>query len=132
MVELIIYSAVAFILGLVVCWLLRMSEINSLKKQLGSVTSMLEQERLIKETQRKENNAIQQHQQTKEIELKNQLLQAEATIKRMDEDIILLQKNNEETEDLLKASQPEIHALKIKLLEAQNTIARYKGKLSEK
>lgn len=99
---------------------------------MGSTASMLDQERLIKETQRKENLAIQQHQQAKEIELANQLSKANAAMKRMDEDIILLQKHNEETDKLLKASQPEIHELKLKLIEAQNTLARYKSKLSEK
>lgn len=132
MTELIIYASVAFVLGFGIAWLMRSAAIANLKKQLGGINSMLEQERLIKETQRKESYAIQQHQQAKEIELANNLSKAHAVLKKMDEDILLLQKNNEETERLLEASQPEIHELKLKLIESQNTLARYKAKLSEK
>lgn len=132
MTELVIYAGIAFILGFGIAWLIRSAALADLRKQMGSTASMLDQERLIKETQRKENLAIQQHQQAKEIELANQLSKANAAMKRMDEDIILLQKHNEETDKLLKASQPEIHELKLKLIEAQNTLARYKSKLSEK
>lgn len=132
MTELIIYASAAFVLGFGIAWFIRSGAIAGLKKQLGGINSMLEQERLIKETQRKENYAIQQHQQAKEIELANNLSKAHAVLKKMDEDILLLQKNNEETERLLQASQPEIHELKLKLIESQNTLARYKAKLSEK
>ncbi len=50
----------------------------------------------------------------------------------MDESLVLLQKDNEETEKLLKAGQPLIHDLKMKLIEANNTIARYKAQLEQK
>jgi hypothetical protein len=46
--------------------------------------------------------------------------------KRLDEDILLLQKSNEETEALLEAGQPVIHALKLQLIAANNYIARNK------
>ena len=52
--------------------------------------------------------------------------------KQMDSDILLLQKSNEETEALLKAGEPVIHSLKVKLIEANNTIARYKAQLGIK
>ncbi len=52
--------------------------------------------------------------------------------KFMDESLVLLQKDNEETEKLLKAGQPLIHDLKMKLIEANNTIARYKAQLEQK
>ena len=45
----------------------------------------------------------------------------------LDSDILLLQKSNEETEVLLQEGQPALHALKLQLLDAQNTIARYKA-----
>ena len=45
----------------------------------------------------------------------------------LDSDILLLQKSNEETEALLQEGQPALHALKLQLLDAQNTIARYKA-----
>ena len=62
-----------------------------------------------------------------ENELIGKLKLAQKQIQEMDRDILLLQQSNEETEKQLFAGQPEIHALKIKLIEAQNTIARLKG-----
>jgi hypothetical protein len=50
----------------------------------------------------------------------------------MDADILLLQKSNEETEALLAKGEPAINELKLKLIEANNTIARYKAQLGEK
>ncbi len=47
--------------------------------------------------------------------------------KRIVEDILLLQKDNEESEALLKAGEPELYNLKLKLIEANNEIARYKA-----
>jgi hypothetical protein len=49
----------------------------------------------------------------------------------MDEDILLLQKSNEMNEAEFRASQPEIYDLKMKLIEAQNTISRLKGQLQQ-
>jgi hypothetical protein len=50
----------------------------------------------------------------------------------MDNDILLLQQSNEETEELLKSGKPELHNIKLQLLEANNTIARYKSQLGLK
>ena len=55
------------------------------------------------------------------------LKQAEDLIKIMDGDILLLQKSNEETEALLAKGEPAVHELKLKLIEANNVIARYKS-----
>lgn len=81
----------------------------------------------MKETLKKENNTLFQLRQANEIELIKKLQEAQALNKRMDEDILLLQKSNEETEQQLRITQPELHAIKIKLLETQNSLARYKG-----
>ncbi len=89
---------------------------------------MLESDKLIKETLRKENAMAFQLKETAELELSAKLKEAQTTIKMMDQDILLLQKSNEETEALLKITQPEVHQLKIKLIEANNTILRYKAK----
>ncbi len=74
---------------------------------------------------------VRQHKMAAEMELSQKLQQADIIIRQMDSDILLLQKSNEETEELLAAKHPEVHALKIQLLEAQNNIARLKGKLKE-
>jgi hypothetical protein len=92
----------------------------------------LESERLMKETLQKELAVVHQLKMAKELELNQKLQAAEKLIRQMDSDIILMQKSYEETEALLEAKAPEVHALKIQLIEAQNNIARLKAKLGEK
>ena len=66
-----------------------------------------------------------------EMDYRQKLEEALLQNKILDSDILLLQKSNEETEALLKKSQPALHNLKLQLLEAQNTIARYKAQQQE-
>lgn len=98
-----------------------------MSKELKSAQGFLESEKLMKETLRKENTTLFQLQQANEMELVKKLQEAQALNKRLDEDILLLQKSNEETEEQLRITQPELHAIKLKLLEAQNNLARLKG-----
>ena len=81
----------------------------------------------MKETLQKENLQVYQMKEAAEFELTRKLKQAEELNKVMDEDILLLQKSNEYTEALLQSREPALHALKVKLIEANNTIARYKS-----
>lgn len=92
----------------------------------------MESERLMKETLQKELAVVHQNKMAKELELNQKLQAAEKLIRQMDSDIILMQKSYEETEALLEAKAPEVHALKIQLIEAQNNLARLKAKLGEK
>lgn len=116
-----------FIAGLLVAFIIQAVRIASVKKELKSAQGFLESERLMKENFKKENNTLQQLRQANEMDLIKKLQEAIELNKRMDEDILLLQQSNEETERQLEAGQPELHALKLKLIEAQNTIARYKA-----
>lgn len=92
----------------------------------------LESEKLMKETLQKENIQVHQLKQATELELHRKLKEAVDLTKMMDADILLLQKSNEETEAQLASAQPELHAIKLKLIEANNTIARYKAQLGIK
>ena len=103
-----------------------------LKKELKSTKGYLESERLMKENLKKENLSVYQLRQASEVDLIKKLQVAEALNKRLDEDILLLQKSNEETEQQLQVTQPELHSIKLKLIEAQNTIARYKAQTGNK
>lgn len=130
-----IYTICAFLAGFLIAWLLRLVTVLPLKKSNKSLAGYLESEKLRKETLQKENTGLHETKrilnETNEARLK--ALQQLAT--RQDEDILLLQKSNEETDALLEAGQPVIHSLKMQLIEAQNTIARYKAqfdKVSEK
>jgi hypothetical protein len=128
---LILYIAAAFILGFVVAWILKTMEIQKLKRSENSLNGLLESERLVKETLRKESALAFQLKETIEADLGRKLKEAEHVIKEMDRDILLLQKSNEETEMMFKKLDPEVYDIKIKLLEANNTIARLKGQIAQ-
>jgi len=125
-----IYIVIAFVTGFLLAWIFRTISLSKLKKQYKSTSGYLESETLKKETLQKEVQHVHQSKMTVEANLKDQLEKMRILNKRMDEDILLLQKSNEETESLLLAQAPEVHALKLKLIEANNTIARMKGERS--
>lgn len=127
-----IYIAIAFLIGFGVAWLIQWNRLQKRGRELKSNSGYLESERLMKETLQKELAVVHQNKMAAELDLTQKLQAAEKTILQMDSDILLLQKSNEETEALLQAGQPELHALKIQLIEAQNTIARCKAQLAEK
>lgn len=122
----------AFVVGAVLGAIIIYIRLGKIQKQLRSSDGYLESEKLKKETLQKELNSVYQAKETIELTLKQRLKEAAIVNKRMDEDILLLQQSNEETEALLKAGQPELHALKVQLIEANNTIARLKGLLGAK
>jgi len=128
----IIYIIVAFIVGLAIAWLFMYSKLVKSRKELKSTQGFLESEKLMKETLQKELAAVHQNKMAIELDLTQKLQTADKIMRQMDSDILLLQKSNEETETLLEAGQPEIHALKIQLIEAQNAVARYKAQLAGK
>ena len=127
MTQIYLYTGIAFIGGFAIAWIIRTFEIVKLKKSLKSTQGYLESETLKKETLQKENVEVYQKKQTIELESIKKLAQCQELNKMLDNDILLLQKSNEETEALLQAGQPEIYSLKLNLLEAQNTIARFKA-----
>lgn len=128
-----IYIAIAgFFFGGLLGAVIIYMRLSKTQKQLRSIDGYLESEKLKKETLQKELNTVYQAKETIELTLQQRLKEAAMLHKRMDEDILLLQKSNEETEALLKAGQPELHALKLQLIEANNTIARLKGLVAAK
>jgi hypothetical protein len=98
------------------------------RNELRRTQGLLEGERLKKEVFKKESYVAFQLKE----ELEKKLDEASHLMKVMESDILLLQKDNEATESLLQTTQPEVHQLKIKLIEAQNTIARMKAQLQQK
>ena len=93
---------------------------------------LLESEKLIKENAQKENYSLLQNADGALLTTKIKLKAAEDLIRIMDNDILLMQKSNEETEALLAKGEPAIHELKLKLIEANNIISRYKAQVGEK
>jgi biopolymer transport protein ExbB/TolQ len=128
----IIYIIVAFITGLILAWAIVYSKLIKVRKELKSTQGFLESEKLMKETVQKELAVTHQNKMAAELDLSIKLQEAEKMMQQMDSDILLLQKSNEETEALLEAKQPEVHAIKLQLIEAQNIAARYKAQLREK
>jgi hypothetical protein len=123
---------VFFIIGFVVAFFVQLLTINKLKKEHKSMEGLLESERLKKETAQKENQFLIQSGDAALITTKERLKKAQELAKMMDNDILLLQKSNEETEALLAKGEPAINELKLKLIEANNTIARYKAQFGAK
>lgn len=93
---------------------------------------LLESEKLKKETAQKENQFLIQSGDAALITTKQRLQDAQQLVKQMDSDILLMQRSNEETEALLAKGEPAVNELKLKLLEANNTIARYKAQFGNK
>jgi hypothetical protein len=123
-------SLFSIFIGFGSAWIFRTRVIHKLKRDENRLNGLLESERLVKENLRRENQMAFQMKEKMELELKAKLREAELMIKEMDIDIILLQKSNEEIEEMFKAKDPEIFEVKKKLLEANNTISRLKGQLS--
>ncbi len=132
MIQTYIYTGVAFITGFITAWIIRSVKLNKLSKLQRSTEGYLESEKLMKETIQKENHMAHQMKQAAELEYGKKLQESHALIRTLDENILLLQKSNEETEALMKAGLPEMYDLKLKLIEANNTIARYKGLVENK
>jgi predicted Holliday junction resolvase-like endonuclease len=122
-----IYIFVAFIAGIILAWLAYASKVKNLQKELKSTQGLLESETLKKETSQKENKFLIQSSDAALIHTQELLKKSKETIRILDTDILLLQKSNEETEELLAKGEAAIPELKLKLIEAQNTISRLKG-----
>lgn len=122
-----IYIGLAFLAGFLIAWLIRTITVIKTKRTQKSIEGYLESEKLMKETLQKENNMLHQLKQGSELEYAKKLKECRDLNKMLDQDILLLQKSNEETEALLQSGEPALHELKLKLIEAHNTIARYKA-----
>lgn len=132
MSENIISGIILFVVGFTLAWILRTLSIYKIKKSIKSTEGFLESERLMKEKLQKENRAILEIKSSIEETAKSRIDQLQEKIKHMDEDILLLQKDNEETESMLHSQAPALVELKMKLIEANNIISRYKGQLGLK
>ena len=132
MLQSIFYISISFVVGFLIAWIVRTIIVYKLKKQLKQTEGLLESERLIKETLRKENALAFQLKENIENELGDKLVRYQQIVKQMDGDILLLQKSNEDTENAFREKQPELYELKIQLIEAQNNINRLKALLQNK
>jgi septal ring factor EnvC (AmiA/AmiB activator) len=130
--EIIIYASIALVIGFCLAWIIRSLTIAKLKKQLHNTEGSWDREKLMKETAQKETAHAYASYDAARMDLEKKVKNTEQMIAIMNNDILLLQKNNEETEALLKATNPELHNLKLQLIEANNAIARYKAQLGLK
>ncbi len=128
----VIYILIAAVLAFGLLAVIQYNKLQKWGKELKSTKGYLESERLMKETLQKELAIVHQKKMAAELDLSQKMRATEKIMRQMDSDMILMQKNYEETEALLHVTQPEVHALKLQLIEAQNTITRLKAKLAEK
>lgn len=119
----LIFLVTGVLIGFAAAWFIRSKALAKLKKEQHDTEGFLEREKLGKERLQRETELFYQ----RETELIRKLDSLVQQNRQMDSDILLLQKSNEETEALLQAKEPEVYALKIKLIEANNTIARMKA-----
>ena len=129
LIQTYIYAVPGLIAGFAIAWIIHLVQLTKSRKIQKSTEGFLESERLIKERLQKENTQLHQIRETAQNEYDARIRELKKVIRMMDEDILLLQKSNEETEALLHAGNPQIHTLKVKLIEANNTISRYKAQL---
>jgi len=123
--QVILYIMIGLLVGFVTGWIIRTITLAKMKKNQHDIEGFLEREKLGKERLQRETELLYQ----RESELLRKLDAANLLNRQMDTDILLLQKSNEETEALLNATEPEVYSLKLKLIEANNTIARMKGQM---
>jgi hypothetical protein len=128
----IIIVSLAFIAGFITAWALRSITVVKIKKSRNSIEGFLKSEKLMKETLQKENILLYQSKQSTENDFLKKQHEALSIIQMQEQDILLLQRSNEETEALMQAGLPGLNDLKLKLLEANNTIARIKGQMELK
>ena len=128
----IIIACFCFILGFIIAWVIQTAKLSKNKKEKNSIEGFWKSEKLMKETLHKENVLLYQAKQIAENEFLKKINEARAIIKMQEEDILLLQKSNEETEAAMQAGLPGLNELKLKLLEANNTIARFRGQAETK
>lgn len=128
----IFIAVIAGVSGFLAGWLIKSIQAWHIKKSLRSSNGFLESERLMKDKLQKENHSLQMIHAAKEAALLEKIEGLQQQMKLLDEDILLLQQDNEATEQMMRATQPELHELKRKLIEANNTIARYKSQLQIK
>jgi hypothetical protein len=126
-----VYIGVAFVAGFILAYLLQWIKISRVKKEFKRTGGLLESERLIRENMNKEHAFLMQSSEAALLKANEKLKAAEKLIRIMDGDILLLQKSNEETEALLQAGEPAVHEMKMKLIEANNMIARYKAQIGK-
>lgn len=124
MTQSLIFLFSGLLIGFTAAWLIRSRALAKQKKEQQDTEGFLEREKLGKERLQRETELFYQ----RETELLRKLEALIQQNRQLDSDILLLQKSNEETEALLLAKEPEVYALKIKLIEANNTIARMKAK----
>jgi len=128
----IIIAILSLVVGFTIAWTMRTITLSKIKKLKNSIEGFLESEKRMKETLQKENTLLYQTKQIAENDFLKKINEASAIIKMQEEDILLLQKSNEETEAAMQAGLPGLNELKLKLLEANNTIARFKGLVESK
>ncbi len=124
-----LYAGIGILIGFTAATAIFIFQLIKMRKAQKSLEGYLESEKLIRERFQKENSQLHDNRELSQSENELKIQQLQQLVKMMDEDILLLQKSNEETEAMLKAGDPMIHSLKLKLIEANNTIARYKAQV---
>lgn len=129
MTQTYLYAGTGILIGFAVASVIFIFQLIKMRKTQKSLEGYLESEKLIRERFQKENTQLHDNRELSQSDNELKIQQLQQLVKMMDEDILLLQKSNEETEAMLKMGDPMTNSLKLKLIEANNTIARFKAQV---
>ena len=129
--ETYLFIILAFVFGLLLGWALSSIRIRPLRQRIKSLEDKNSKEIIANEALKNESEFLHASAEKSTKQFEGKFLQQQEQIRNLENDIAILQKKYEETENLLESGQPVIHSLKLKLIEANNTIARYKGRLKD-
>ncbi|MEO6556074.1 MAG: hypothetical protein ABIN92_01055 [Ferruginibacter sp.] len=125
------YIAIAFLSGGIIAWLLRSISLSSAIKKNMQLNEQRAEDKLLMEKLQTEHSALQ-HEKIHDLEsFSKRYKELESVNASLQHQVAILTNKFDESDALLKAGQPVIHSLKLKLIEANNTIARYKGRMPE-
>lgn len=102
-----------------------------MKVQIKRLQGILEYESLLKETLKKEQETLLQHGMDREGAMQKKCRESEMARDELKVEVARWQTEQKETAQKAKSLQEDMQALKLKLIEAQNTIVRIKAQMEK-
>ncbi len=126
-----ILAAVSFAVGLSIAGAMLFIFKMKMKAQVKRLQGLLEYESLLKETLKKEQETMLQHGMDKEAALQKKWMNSEQARKILEAELAKWQTMHREATQKTASIQEEMQTLKLKLIEAQNTIVRNKVQMEK-
>lgn len=124
-------AGVSFATGFSVAGVMLLVVKMKMKVQLKRLQGLLEYESLLKETLKKEQETLLQHGMDMEGVMQKKWRESEMAKEELKVEVAKWQTVQNETAQKAKSLQEDMQALKLKLIEAQNTIVRIKVQMEK-